>query len=103
MLTTAQVVETSVIVSNSPSEYYIQLYTHLDWHSLCSVLQLQITIVTLLSVRAVQLKPDVSHFFLKWSFEEKVYLDDSFVRGWRGLFEYFDMSWFFLSWVLKWI
>ena len=30
MLTTAQVVETSVIVSNSPSEYYIQLYTHLD-------------------------------------------------------------------------
>ena len=27
MLITAQVVETSVIVSNSPSEYYIQLYT----------------------------------------------------------------------------
>ena len=32
MLTTAQVFETSVIVSNSPSEYYIhvQLYTQLD-------------------------------------------------------------------------
>ena len=102
MLTTAPVVETSVIVSNSPSEYYIQLYTHLDWHSymFCITIYYRHSI---LSVREVQMKPDVSHFFLKWSFEEKVYLDDSFVRGWRGLFEYFDMSWFFLSWVLKWI
>ena len=90
MLTTTQVVETSVIVSNSPSEYYIQLYTHLDWHSLCSVLQF--TMLILLSDREVQMKPDVSHFFLKWSSEEKVYLNDSFVLGWRGLFKYFDMS-----------
>ena len=63
MLTTAPVVETSVIVSNSPSEYYIQLYTHLDWHSymFCITIYYRHSI---LSVREVQMKPDVSHFFL---------------------------------------
>ena len=80
----------SAIVLVTTIYSYILICTNIP---ICSVLQF--TIVILLSVRDVQLKPDVSHFFLKWSFEEKVYLDDSFVRGWRGLFEYFDMSWFF--------
>ena len=91
MLTTAQVVETSVIVCNSPNEYYKLIWTNIPYVLYYNLLSSLYLVLERFSWNQTFLTSQ----FLKWSSEEKVYLNYSFVREWRGLFEYFDMGWFF--------